>query len=429
MFVLEKKLKNERTEHFLSQHFVDVVAISHKLIELFNQKYGTHIPPMTACLGFATKNNFIGQPLAGYDFPDAVNIDFEKIDIRSHIETTVEHLRHNEKMQNLPYFALVAKPMLHRLVALHIYLYQTQGWCFNLYDTLRFKDTIKRDQVSNPDNISFDEFIEQNDLNETPIPLAQKERYLPNLTSLRDLITNGYLMVPTRATDKWSYHCRGDAVDGTLFNIKTGKPVWVLSPISFMHPLSGWGPSQLGSFEPSSIYSEKDYFKFFEALAQQNMLGSIADFYEQCTQKKFSIANLDNIIKEGISNREKFKVAFEQFGFFPWATENWHLTLRDECYNSSDLEILSLLREDPLVGEHSSDYFGLNATNEYAIETYPLVVDLLLTIPDFYQYKHSKMMAFLSKNLSFFNELKMIIYRTIAIRMQIFNTSMINDLA
>ena len=43
-------------------------------------------------------------------------------------------------------------------------------------------------------------------------------------------------MVPSQPTDKWSYHCRGDAVDGTLFDIKTGRPVWVLSPIKGCSP-------------------------------------------------------------------------------------------------------------------------------------------------------------------------------------------------
>ena len=384
-------MKHERTEDFLARYFVDVVVISYKLIALFNRNHGTHIPPMTACLGFSTKNNFIGQPLAGYRFPDAVDLDFEKIDIRSHVETTIKYIQYDEKMQNLPYFALVAKPMLHRLIALHIYLYQTQGWCFNLYDTLRFKDTIKRDQPSNPNTVSFDEFIQQNDSNETPIPVEQKKRYLPNLSSMRDLITKGDLMVPSQPTDKWSYHCRGDAVDGTLFDIKTGRPVWVLSPISFMHPLSGWGPSQLGSYEPSSIYSEADYRIFFESLAQSDMLGSIAEFYEQCTQKKFVMENVDGIIKEGVTNREKFKSAFEQFGFFPWATENWHLTLKDACYSASDLTALNLLRHEPLEGEHCPDYFGLNATDKYAAEIYPLVEGLLSTFCDVFDHKYNRL--------------------------------------
>ena len=180
-------MKNERTEYFLSHYFVDAVTLSHKLILSFNRAHGTQIPPMTACLGFATKNNFIGQPLAGYDFPNATSIDFEEIDIRAHIETTIQQMHLDKAQITHPYFALVAKPMVHRLIALHIYLYQTHGWCFNLYDTLRFKDTIKREKPLNATTISFAEFIQQNDSKETAIPATQKARYLPTLSSFHDL--------------------------------------------------------------------------------------------------------------------------------------------------------------------------------------------------------------------------------------------------
>ena len=211
-------------------------------------------------------------------------------------------------------------------------------------------------------------------------------------------------MVPSQPADKWSYHCRGDAVDGSLFDIQTGKPVWVLSPISFMHPLSGWGPAQPNTFEPSSIYTQEDYLRFFEELEKCSMLGSIATFYEKCTQKQFEMTNVREIINLGFNNREKFRIAFEKFGFFPWATENWHLTLRDSCYERRDLETLNLLRTEPLIGEHSPEYFGLNTTDEYTAEIYSSVVNLLTITTELFKPKMNTVIPSPATNLPFFRK-------------------------